>query len=182
MRVRARRTAVVIGVLAAVATVAGCSTGPDVVAEVEGTTITEADLDRVVTELGPLLADSSRGAVLSAIVQSTAGLQLGELNDIEVSDDRAAEFLDSLATNIGAEPSDWSDGSLTIARMQLLGQDLSQLPDADAATDQYEEILANLDITVSPRYGQYDPVTGTIVALDPEWIVSPESDEQAVAE
>lgn len=179
---RARRTAVVIGVLATVAAVAGCSTGPGVVAEVEGTTITEGDLDRVVDELGPLLADSSRGAVLSAIVQSTAGLELGERNDIEVSDDRAAEFLDSLATNIGAEPSDWSDGSLTIARMQLLGQDLSQLPDGEAVNAQYEQILADLDITVSPRYGQYDPVTGGIVALDPEWIVSPESGEQADAQ
>ena len=179
---RARRTAVVIGVLTTVAALAGCSTGPDVVAEVEGTTITEADLDRVVEELGPMLADSTRGAVLSAIVQSTAGLQLGELNDIEVPEERAAEFLDSLATNLGVDGRDWSEGSLTIARMQLLGQDLAQLPDADATTAQYEEILAGLDVTVSPRYGEYDPATGEVVALHPAWIVTPSPDEQAAAE
>ena len=176
---RARRTAVVIGLLTTVAALTGCSTGPDVVAEVEGRTITEADLDRVVTELGPLLADSSRGAVLSAIVQSTAGLELGERNDIEVPEERAAQFLDSLAETVGADAADWGDGSLTIARMQLLGQDLSQLPDGEAVNAQYEEILTNLDVTVSPRYGQYDPVTGVVVPLDLEWIVTPGADEQA---
>ncbi len=177
---RARRTAAVIGALATVAALAGCSTGPDVVAQVEGRTITEADLDRVVAELGPLLADSSRGSVLSSVVRATAGLELGERNDLEVSDERAATFLDSLATNLEADTAEWSEGSLTIARMELLGQDLAQLPDGAAVTDQYEEVLADLDITVSPRYGEYDPATGGIVPLDLDWLVSPD-DQQAAA-
>lgn len=171
-----------MGAIVAVAALAGCYPERGTVAELDGVAITEADLDRVSTELGPFLADASRGAVLTALVQSEAGVVLGERNDIEVSDDRAREFLDSLATNAEVEPSDWSEGSLTIARMQLLGGELSQLPDPEGTTAQFQEILADLDITVSPRYGEYDPTTGEVVALHPAWIVVPAADEQPVAE
>lgn len=182
MRVRARRSVAVVGAIAAVAALSGCYADPGTVAEVEGRTITESDLDRVSTELGPFLADASRGAVLTALVQSEAGGVLAGRNDIEVTDERAVEFLDSIATNSGVEPSDWSEGSLTIARMQLIGQELSQLPDPEAITAQFEDVLADLDITVSPRYGEYDPTTGEVVALHPVWIVDTATDEQPTAE
>lgn len=176
---RARRTAVVIGVLATVAAVAGCSTGPDVVAEVEGRTITEADLDTVISELGPMLADSSRGAVLTALVQSEAGLTLAEPNGIEVADAEAADFLASLADSLGIEAGEWSEGSLAIARMQLLGQELGNTVGVEETNAQFTQALADADVTVSPRYGEYDPATGAVVALQPEWIVQPDAAEPA---
>ena len=160
-----------VGAVVVVTALSGCAGQPGTVAEVDGHVITEADLDRVSEELGPFLTNASRGAVLTALVQSRAGLELGELNDIEITAERAEEFLDSLATNAGADPTDWSEGSVTIAQMQLLGSELAQLSDAEATTAQYQEILAGLDVTVSPRYGEYDPATGEVVALQPEWIV-----------
>lgn len=174
---RARRIAVVITAVAAVAALAGCSSEPGMVAEVEGVTITEADLDRVSTELGPFLADPSRGSVLTALVQSEAGGVLAERNDIEVTDDEAAGFLDSLATSSGVESSDWGDGSLTIARMQLVGQEVARQAGTEAALDQLTEIFAGLDVTVNPRFGEYDPATGEVRALAPAWIVTPGADE-----
>lgn len=176
---RARRTAVVIGVLATVAAVAGCSTGPDVVAEVEGTTITEADLDTVISELGPMLADSSRGAVLTALVQSEAGLTLAEPNGIEVPDAEAEDFLTSLADSLGIETGDWSEGSLTIARMQLLGRELGNTVGVEETNAQFQAALEGADVTVSPRYGEYDPATGEVVALSPDWIVDPAAADPA---
>ena len=178
---RARRTAVVITAGAAVAALAGCSGEPGTVAEVEGVAITEAALDRVTDELGPFLADPSRGGVLTALVQSEAGGVLAERNDIEVSDDEAAGFLDDLATRSGVEPSSWGDGSLTIARMQLVGEAVAQEAGTEAALAQLTEIFAGLDITVSPRYGEYDPTTGEVVALHPAWIVDTSSVEQPAA-
>lgn len=179
---RARRTAVVIGVLATVAAVAGCSTGPDVVAEVEGTTITEGDLDRIISELGPLLADSSRGAVLTALVQSEAGLTLAEPNGIEIPDAEAAEFLTTLAESLELETGDWSEGSLAIARMQLLGQELGNTVGVEETNAQFTQALADADVTVSPRYGEYDPATGEVVALSPDWIVDPAAAEPAAGQ
>ncbi len=179
---RARRTVVAMAGIAVVTALAGCSGAPGTVAEIDGRTITETELDRVVDELGPFLNDASVTAVLTALLQSEAGIELGELNDLEVDAARAVTFLDSIAQNAGVEPSDWSEGSLTIARMQLLGQDLAQLPDPEAATAQYEEILADLDVTVNPRYGEYDPSTGEVRALAPAWIVVPAADAQPSAE
>ncbi|GEN79702.1 hypothetical protein [Actinotalea fermentans] len=176
---RARRSVVAVGAAVVAAVVAGCAPQPGTVAEIDGRTISEADLDRVTDELGPFLNDASRGAVLTALVQSQAGLELGELNDVEVSEERAAEFLTSLAKNSGVDATEWSEGSLTIARMQLLGGELAQLPDAEATTAQFQQILADLDVTVSPRYGEYDPATGEIVALQPDWIVDPAAAEPA---
>ena len=160
-----------MGVLAAAVALAGCSAEPGMVAEVEGRTITEAELDRVTEELGPFLADPSRISVLNALVQSEAGVVLGDRNDIEVTSDEARDFLDALAAESGAQARTWGSGSLTIARMQLIGQRLTTLPDPAAASAEFEEILANLEITVSPRYGEYDPAVGAVSALQPDWIV-----------
>ncbi len=180
---RARRTAVVIGVLATVAALAGCSAGHDVVAEVEGATITEADLDRVVDELGPLLADSSRGAVLTAIVRSEAGLALAEPNGVEVSSDAAAgDFLTSFAASLGIEAGGWGEHSLTIGRMQLLGQELGNTIGVEETNAQFAAVLAEADVTVSPRYGEYDPTAGGIVPLQLDWIATPGGDEQAAGQ
>jgi hypothetical protein len=175
--VRARTTAAVTGAIVAVAALTGCGLQPGAVAEVEGTTITESDIDAVVDELGPFLQRSSRDAVLTALVQSEAGALLAERHDIEVADERAIEFLDSLAALSGGEPPAWSAGSITIARMQLIGQELQALPDPQAASDEFYALLADLDITVSPRYGEYDPSTGEVVALSPAWIVVPGATE-----
>lgn len=179
---RARRTVVVIGAIAAVAVLAGCAGDPGMVVEIDGRTITEAELDRVAEELGPFLTDASRGAVLTALVQSEAGIVLGERNDIEVTDKQARTFLNETAEKAAVEPSEWGKGSLTIARMQVLREDLALLPDPEAATAQYEEILAGLDVTVNPRYGEYDPATGEIRALQHDWIVVPAADAQPSAE
>lgn len=171
---RARRTAVVIGVLATVAALAGCSAGPDVVAEVEGTTITEADLDRVIADLGPLLVDSSRGGVLTAVVRSEVGLTLAEPNGIEVpSDAEAGEFLTSHAETAGVEAGDWAEHSLTIGRMELLVEELGNTVGVEETVAQLNEAFAEADVTVSPRYGEYDPTVGAVVALSPDWIVDP---------
>lgn len=179
---RARRTVAVIGAITAVAALAGCAGEPGTVAEVDGRTITQDDLARVTEELSPFLADASDAAVLSALVQSTAGIELGERKGLEVTAKRAATFLDSIATNSGLEPSDWGEGSIMVAQMQLLGEEFSQLPDPEAATAEFQQILADLDITVNPRYGEYDPATGEVSALAPEWIVTPAAGADGAAE
>lgn len=176
---RVRRTAAVIGVLATVAAVAGCSTGPDVVAEVEGTTITEADLDRVIDELGPLVTDSSRGGVLTALIQAEVGLTLAEPNGVEVTEDEAAKFLTEQADLVGVEARDWGEGSLVIAQRHLLAVDLGNAVGVEAANAQFLEALAGADVTVSPRYGEFDPAVGAVVALHPAWIVDPAAAEPA---
>ncbi len=175
---RARRTAVVIGAVVTVAALAGCSTGPGVVAQVEGTTITEGDLDRVIDELGPMLANPSRDAVLTALVQAEAGLALAEPNGIEVPDAEAAEeLLTSTANGLEVPVSDWGEGSLAIARLQLIGRELANTVGVEQATTLFQEAFAAADVTVSPRYGEYDPTAGAVVALHPAWIVDPAAAE-----
>lgn len=173
---KARRTAVVIGALV-VAALTGCSLGPGEVARVEGHTITEAQLDGVLDELGPLLANSSRVAVLGALVQSEALLMLGEVYDVEVTDEEAGEFLDDLSVKVGAEPREWGPGALAIAKAEQVGQTVFASPDAEEAQMTFEFIRSELDVTVSPRYGEYDPASGGIAQVQPDWIVVPGAGE-----
>lgn len=170
---RARTITAVVGALVAVTAVAGCAPGAGVAAEVDGVTITESDVDGVLDDLGPFLARTSRDAVLTSLVQSQAGVELADRHGIEVTDERAVQLLDNMAELSEMEPREWTDGAVLIARMQLIGQEINGLDDSAAVTEEFYEILAGLDVDVSPRYGEYDPTTGSVVALSTPWIVDP---------
>lgn len=172
---KARRTAAVIGALV-VAALTGCSLAPGEAARVEGHTITEAEIDGVLDEIGPMLSNPSREAVLNGLVQAEALLMLGEVYDVEVADADAAEFLDNLSENLGLEAREWGRDSLAIAKAEQVGQAVFGSPDAEEAQLTYDFIKSELDVTVNPRYGRYDPASGGVTQVQPDWIVVPGAD------
>lgn len=169
---RMRRAAAAAVVLAMAAVTAGCSSDPGTAAVVDGHEISTAELDRVADELGPYLKDASPRAILTAILQSEAWLAVARSHDIEVTDDQGREFLDKLSEGSGADPVEWSHESLVIARVQVASTDLTSA--TDDLQGEFTAAVADLDVTVNPRYGQYDAETGAVGAADLPWIVSDE--------
>lgn len=166
---RAAAVAVVLGLAAATA---GCSVHPGAAAVVNGDQITTADLERVADELGPYLKDASPSAILTALLQSEAWLAVAASHDIEVTDDQGRDFLDQLASGSGSEPMTWGHESLVIARVQVASTELSSA--SEDLQGEFASAVADLDVTVNPRYGEYDPETGVVGAVDEPWIIGDE--------
>jgi len=174
--VRVRRAMTVAAVALGTALLAGCAGQPGTAAVVDGRTFTDAQVARAADELGPYLANSSPDAVLSAIVQSEIGLAVTEAHGVVVTEDQARVFLDTLAEQAGAEPADWGRESLAIARLQVAGQQLAEQGDETIAAD-FTRALAEVPVTVNPRYGVYDGQSGRIAQPERAWIVAPSAGE-----
>lgn len=174
---RMRRVAAAAVVLGLATATAGCSAHPGAAAIVDGDQITEADLARVIDELGPYLNNPTPSAVLTAIVQSEAWLAVAASQNIEVTDDQGREFLDQLASGAGADPAAWGHESLVIARVQVASSELTSA--AEDLQDEFTAAVADLGVTVNPRYGGFDAETGEVGAAELPWIVTPAPDAAA---
>lgn len=167
-----RRSMAVLALGAALATT-GCGvTSADRAATVDGTVITETEVQQATRELNalqPALFEKalSTGETLSLLVQARS------LNEMLVR--KSAVSSDSVARAETArrglkEP---GSGALEIVRLYTAIQaagEAGKLTNEDFGVALAE--TGKRDVTVNPRYGTFDPTTSTIQLVQPSWITS----------
>ncbi len=172
MTLSVRRSVAALALGVALAT-AGCGvTSADRAATVDGTVISESDLQstmREVNAMEPALLQNplSPSGTLTALVQAPVVL--------DVLADKGVAVSDSVARRTASERglTDPSEGALKIVRLATAigsAQQGGQITEADAAT--LQERLGALDVTVNPRYGTFDPQTASVQLTQPGWITS----------
>lgn len=163
-------SALLVGLLA----LSACGTQPGAAAVVNGGTIAEQDVSEASTELGHVLAGQiNPQAVLQILIVGPTAIQVAASNGMGISAAEAAEFLDNEALANEQEPAEeYSQSTLTVARYLLLDNMLRTSPDAAELSAELEERIAELDVELSPRYGEWTP-QGPAPA-QPEWILEQE--------
>ena len=167
-----RRSMAVLALGAALATT-GCGvSSADRAATVDGTVITETEVQTSTRELNalkptPFEKPLTTTATLGYLLQAQPLIDEVGAKGVVVSESVAS----ALATQLGLkEP---SDGTILIIR-SLAAQSSAagdgKWTDADQAA-----LVARQEsrvVTVNPRYGRFDPKTATITAVRPSWITS----------
>lgn len=153
---KAARTAVAGVALAALA-LTGCATSPSNAATVEGVRIADSTVQQVAQ--GLVAASGAEASVM--VRQATYDLVLGEASrqmaastgtPVSAADQRAVLEQYPAAAAVAATPegAPWGDAvTMAFVMQERLG------------VDQFLVELGELDITINPRYGQWDATRGT---------------------
>ncbi len=150
----------------------GCSAQPGAAAVVDGERISENQLARAVADFSAVTGQQVDGAtMLGTLVVAPVLIDVAAEHGVAASDDQAAELLDrqAEATGLPVPEEGYGEGVLQVAKMTIVNQGLSAAPDASAAMEEISTRIAEADVEVSPRYGEFDP-SGQIVATPLPWI------------
>lgn len=164
-----RRAVPVIGALAVVASLAACSGGqPGAAAVVGDRVVRVSDVDTATRELTDVLQGVTAPAVVGVLVQEPVVVEQAADAGLGVSEEQARDALTQQAEQAGAG-SDlaFSAPSVAVMRYVLALGALQQSADEARLTD-LRDRLADLDVTISPRYGSAE-APGTPVAYP--WLV-----------
>lgn len=166
-----RRSVAALAVGAALV-MAGCGgpAGPDRAAVVDGQVISETAVQSAMSEvnaMNPQLLQQklTPTGTLTALVQAPIVLQYLDGKGVKVSESVAMQT----AQKSGL--SDPSDSTLEIIRLATAisqAQADGKIADADAVA--LTKQLKELSIDVNPRYGTYNPNTGSIELTNPAWV------------
>ena len=164
--------AVVTGVGMALA-LAGCSGSPGL-AVAGDRTITQAQLVETQEDLSTIIEVPEAGTVLWAMTIAPIFIEAAADNGIGVSMEDAREAMAQNAANKGIEdvPA-WGDEAVSVFRMAMSAQAISEHPDAATIQAEASQEIADLDLEVNPRYGTLDTQTGQVAPLTLPWIVAP---------
>jgi hypothetical protein len=151
---------------------AGCGgpAGPNRAAVVDGQVISETALQAAMAEVNAmdpalLQAKLTPTGTLTALVQAPVVLTYLDGLGVRVSDSVAKQ--DARKRGI-ADPADSTLAIIKLASAISTAQTDGKLTDADAATLTTQ--LQELDITVNPRYGTFNPQTASIELTTPGWV------------
>lgn len=171
-RLTRRLLAPLAGLALAGALIAGCAPSPGAAATVGNDVISESSVATVVAELGPFLSEPlTPSAAIGELVAAPVILDVAAGAGFGSSQDDASATLEALAGQAGREPAEYSEDTLLVAQSILARSEMQSAPDAADLFDEVETQIAALDVTVSPRYGEWDG--RSVVAVVPDWIVQP---------
>jgi hypothetical protein len=172
VKLSVRRSLAVLAAGAALVT-AGCgsdASGPDRAAVVDGRVISQTDLRtamREVNAMEPALVQEALtpSGTLTALVQAPVVLDYLGQKGVVVSDSVALREAQRRGLT---EPGEPTLEIIKLANAITTAQQSGQITEADAAA--LSEQLSAQEVVVNPRYGAYDPQTGSIALGSPEWI------------
>lgn len=153
---------------------AGCGAQPGAAAVVDGERITESELARAVEDFAAVTGQQVEAAMmLGTLVVAPSLIEVGAEYGVGASDDEAAALLDRQAEMAGLPVPEggYGEGVLRVAKMTIVNQGLSSSPDGARAAEEINEQISQIDVEVSPRYGEFDP-SGQIVQEPLPWIAS----------
>jgi hypothetical protein len=165
-----RRSIAALAVGAALVT-AGCGVSrADQAAVVDGTVITERDLQVAMSQVNamdPALLQEplTPSGALTALVQAPVILDHLDGKGIVVSESVATREASDRGV---ADPSDDTLSIIRLATSITAAQQSGQLTEADGVA--VTERLQALDVEVNPRYGAFSPETASIQVVAPEWV------------
>ncbi len=149
---------------AGVLALAGCATGnPQVAAYVDGSQISQAQVDQVSQALADTSTDTAdtaggfRSTVVQIIIQSKVALKAAEANQIVITETQrdqeiaADQTLAALAKNPASTDfiNDYVEAKLVVS--------------TEAGQKAFSDQFAKTTVTVNPRLGTWDPQQGTLV-------------------
>lgn len=168
----------VIGALfAGLLVLSACGTHPGAAAVVNGNTIAEQDVSQASSELSTVLdGPVNSQAVLQILIVGPTAIQVAARHGMGVSADDAGEFLDGQAAMNAQEPlEEYSNPTLTVARYLILQETMQTSPEAAEVGPELAEAVQDMDIELSPRYGEWTPEGPT--PTQPEWLLEPAPQE-----
>lgn len=172
-----RRVGVLVAGGVAAGVLAGCAGQPGAAAVVDGTAIPTSDVRVASDELRPYLQDVSPSNVLTVLVHEPTIVAVAEENGVGVSEEEAAELLDSVAQQRDPEAdTTFSRPSLDVARYSLAYTRLQGLENAQEVLADAQDRIAELDVEVNPRFGSTDDVNTIVPPTARPWIVVPQTD------
>jgi len=152
----------------------GCSANPGAAAVVDGQRISEEELARTVADFSTVVGQPVEARqLLGTLIVAPAILEVAADYGVAASDEEAAQLLDGQLEAAGeTPPEEYSDGVIQVAKVVIVNQQMMMAPDANAAIEEVNARIAEADIEVSPRYGEFDPAAGEVLADELPWIVS----------
>lgn len=156
-----------------------CSGQPGAAAIVDGQSISENEVAQTVEVWQPLLQNQlTPAAMLAPMIQAPVLLDVASEHGLGASVDDAVQYLDDRAEQAQVTPpEEYPDGALEVARMQIVVEVLnSGSVDPQQISADLTERIGELDVELSPRYGEWDPEAAGgsfITPTTPEWILAP---------
>ena len=166
----------IVGAAAAALTLAGllagCSSQPGAAAIVDGRTIRSSDVGAVVDDLKPALGDVSATQVLNILIEEPLLVQLAADHGQGVSDADARSTLDAFFTSATlTPPASYSRATLLVGLHQAANAKLAADTADTTLSQDYQDRLAKLAVTVNPRFGTWNQ--GQLgAAAAPGWVVA----------
>lgn len=160
--------AVVLGLV-----LGGCAAQPGAAAVVDGQRIGENQVARAVADFTAVTGQPvDTQAMLSTLIIAPILLDVAAQGGVAASDAEAVALLDGQAQALGrtAPEEGYGEGVIQVAKMTIVNQGLMTAPNAQELVGQVNERVAQADIEVSPRYGDFDPNIGQIVTEPLPWI------------
>ncbi|WP_194164877.1 hypothetical protein [Pseudactinotalea sp. HY160] len=154
---------------------AGCADGrgPGIAASVDGTVISAEEVDEGMA-LAPFYAQPPNPtAIVTNLIHASILLPVASDNGLGVSDEDAASFLDGLDAQSIQVDGEYTQPVLDLVRLSLAAEAANSAPQGQQFFGEVNERLATADITLSPRYGDWDEATAQPVAAARPWLVSP---------
>ncbi|WP_022867630.1 hypothetical protein [Schaalia vaccimaxillae] len=156
-----------VGVVAAAAVVAlglgACSAKPGIALEVNGRTYTEADVDQAMLQYNSLIEgtenDLSKTDIVWMLANADAPIQYAEKAGLTVSDEDVQAALEANATEeLAAFDGNYSSTFLHLIKWNLVASAVTR---SNLDMDAFQQIQAQQQIEVNPRYGEgmIDPQT-----------------------
>lgn len=168
------RVLVATAVLAGGALLAGCSGHPGAAAVVDGRTISADELATASEQLLPIFRGAATQDLLGVLITEPYATAVAADRGVGVSDEQARELLRTVtAQALGEEAAadaEFGEGALAVARYSLAATALQDLPDAQAAAEDFQERVDAADVEVNPRFGTFE--AGVVAAPTlPSWVV-----------
>ena len=158
-RSRALRATALAGILAIVLATASCAKAdPSVVAYVDGSEITQRQVDDAVAGVSSILQEGqqvSQAAVVNAMIHGVIAEKLAAANKITITDGER----DALIKNSNLA------GLLNALKGRPIAYDVAdqQIVSGKLGSEAYLAAVANEPVTLNPRFGVLDPNQKTII-------------------
>ena len=158
-RSRALRATALAGILAIVLATASCAKAdPSVVAYVDGSEITQQQVDDAVAGVSSILQEGqqvSQAAVVNAMIHGVIAEKLAAANKITITDGER----DALIKNSNLA------GLLNVPKGRPIAYDVAdqQIVSGKLGSEAYLAAVANESVTLNPRFGVLDPNQKTII-------------------
>ena len=156
---RMSRVGALVGVVVVTLLMAGCAkAAPSVVAYVDGSTITQQQLDDGLKGVSSILQEGqsvSSPAVVNAMIHGIIAEQIAAANKITITDGER----DALIKNSNLA------GLLNVPKGRPIAYDVAdqQIVSGKLGSEAYLAAVAKQSVTLNPRFGVLDPTQKTII-------------------
>lgn len=153
---------------------AGCAQ-PNTAAVVNGVRYTETDLANAWVDLAPVTGEGTpAGALLMSVIRRDFLVPAAEGFGITATQEEINSFAEQIWASVGAEvPDPLSPMAAALIEWELLAQKVQVSPLGPEIVQVFAAHAATADVSVNPRFGEYDSETGMLNMPEYPWLATP---------